>query len=409
MNIDRDALEVVLQTGGEMFDFSVFNNASLAPEIEWPTENLGQDDKPLTKEKLLELSSALMSATRNSIEPFTDSKIGFTLSGGVDSSLLLYLIKEVFPDIDITAYHTDWDFEARSELRFAKMAADFAGVPLKVVDVSPEAQIPILEEALVKSKMVSYSAIPVYMVHRVMSQDGITRAVNALGLDELFAGYTIHKRYYSRGNMHFLPHIPRLNSKKLYRGASMKWGVNKAFMLASGAPFHSTQFIKGSSIDISNIYEEKIKTGNLWLEIHRWILWAMTSNYANLISLPALANGVSVLFPYMDHDLIQKAYEYGPNAKRNKAPIRILMRDIYNFPQELSNRGADWDKIGWGGAINPYLTSKKYLQSIAPQEADPKEWFTNTGIKEYQTFPKKPSVRALHMALFLKTLELVKK
>ncbi len=407
MNVNRDALEIVLQTGGEMFDLSIFNNSNLSPDISWPDQSIGQADQPLTKEKLEELSSLLINATRNIIQPHLGKKIGFTLSGGVDSSLLLYLMKKVYPDIEVTAYHTDWKFEGRSELQFAKMAADFVDVPLKVIDVSPEAQVPYIEEALAHSKIVAYSLVPVYMAHHAMKQDDITIAVNALGLDELFAGYTIHRRYYSRGKIHFVPHIPQLTPNRLYRGASLKWGGNKTFLLANSAPNYSTRFVESSSIDLSKIYEEKIRSSDLWLEIHRWILWAMKGNYANLISHPALANGVTVLFPYMDKELMEKTHEYGPLIKKNKAPIRALMRDFYRFPPELSQRGENWDKIGWGGTISPYLASKKYLNSITPQKTSPKEWFTTKGLKEYQTFPEKPSVRALHMAMFLKTLELV--
>ena len=84
-------------------------------------------------------------------------------------------------------------------------------------------------------------------------------------------------------------------------------------------------------------------------------------------------------------------------------------RRVFNnsSSEELAKKGEEWDKIGWGGTISPYLASKKYLNSITPKKTSPKEWFTTKGLKEYQTFPEKPSVRALHMAMFLKTLELI--
>lgn len=407
MNIDRDALEIVFQAGGEMFDRRVFNSTSLSPEIKWPDENFGIDDNPMTREKLEELSSALHNAARNSVLTHIDSKIGYTLSGGVDSSLLLYLIKKEFPDADIAAYHTDWKFAERSELEFAKLAAKFADVPLKVIDVSPDAQVPYVEDGLSKSKVIAYSTIPVYMVHNAMKEDNITVAVNALGLDELFAGYIIHRRYYNRGRLHFVPNIGSLTSTKLYRGASIKWGGDKAFILADCVPTYSKRFVKDTSASLSALYDEKIKSGNLWLDIQRWILFAMIGNYANLIARPALANGVSILFPYMNHALMALTHTYGPNVKRNKAPIRTLMRDFYGFPEEIAKRGEEWDKIGWGGTIAPYVTSKDYLDAITPTQSNEEDWFTNTGLKEYQTFPEKPTVRAIHMALFLKTFELL--
>ena len=84
-------------------------------------------------------------------------------------------------------------------------------------------------------------------------------------------------------------------------------------------------------------------------------------------------------------------------------------RRVFNnsSSEELAKKGEEWDKIGWGGTIAPYVTSKDYLDAITPTQSNEEDWFTNTGLKEYQTFPEKPTVRAIHMALFLKTFELL--
>jgi asparagine synthetase B (glutamine-hydrolysing) len=407
LEVNRNALETVLQTGGEMFGQSVFNMKDQSPKIAWPLPKTEHKTPSLTSNELNELAHLLRNAAKTSLKQYENSRIGLTLSGGVDSSLLLYLLREVFPRSDITAYHTDWKYAPRSELKYAEIAASHSKTPLKVIDVSPKAQIPFIDEALSKSLTVSYTEIAVYMAFKAMAEDGVDVAVNALGLDELFAGYTVHRRFYNRSRLQFIPSNRRLMNYLPYRFISLKLGTDKAFFFSHNIPNYGTQYVSDSNVDFNEIYREKIESGDLWTNIHKWTLFAMINNFACSIIRPAEANGLDVLFPYMDHELMTKCLSYNSQAKMNKAPIRRMMRETFGFPNEITSRGEQWDKIGWGGTIAPYLTSKEYMSSIMPQHSNPEDWFTKAGLKEYRTFPDKPSVRALHMAMFLKTLELV--
>jgi asparagine synthetase B (glutamine-hydrolysing) len=407
LDVNRNALEIGLQTGGEMFGQSIFGLKDKSPEISWPKPEMKHHTPSLSSAELDELAQLLRSAAQRTLTKYENARIGLALSGGVDSSLLLYLIKDVFPNSDVTAYHTDWKYAPRSELKFAEMAADFTKTPLKMIDVSPTAQIPHIDEALSKSLTMSYTAIPVYMTFKTMADDGIDVAINALGLDELFAGYTVHRRFFKRSRLQLIPHIKRFMNLRPYRYASLKLGTGKAFFFSQNIPYSGTKYVLDSNVNFNELYSEKIESENLWTTIHNWILWAMVSNFASSMIRPADATGVDILFPYMDHELMAKSFSYNPQAKFNKAPIRLLMREAFGFPEELASRGEQWDKIGWGGTIAPYLASKEYLKSVAPSKSNPNDWFTSDGMKDYRTFPDKPSVRALHMALFLRTLELV--
>jgi len=191
MRINRTGLEHVFQFGGEMFSESVFESKSVEFDIVRSDRRVLSSQSEFSMDDYSNLSSSLLNATREKFEDRQDKKIGFLLSGGVDSSLSLYLLKKVYPDAQVTAYHTDWKTPERSEVPFAVTAAEFVGVPLKIVDTSSEAQIPFIEDALSKSLTISYSTIPVYMVFNEMLNDDIQIAVSALGLDELFAGYYI--------------------------------------------------------------------------------------------------------------------------------------------------------------------------------------------------------------------------
>jgi len=407
MRGDPNALEVVLQTGGETFGESVFDARSFSFDIAWPNNRPLETAPQLNGEELARLSDLLLKAAKRTLEPFTDKRVGFLLSGGVDSSVCLYLIKQAFPSCDVKAYHTDWGIPERSEIRYAETAAKLANVPLRVVDTSAEAQIPHIDDALSGIKTISYSAVPVYMAFRAMVEDGMDVGVNALGLDELMAGYPIHQLFYARSSLNVVPYFRRLERMRYYRAASLRWGTDKAWLLRIVAPRSSTRYVTQSTVDLGTVYEEKVKAYSLWNTIHNWLLNAMIHNFAPLMSRAAAANGLKLLFPYIDHQLMDRCLSYSPKAKVNKAPIRALMRTRFGFPEELASRGEKWgSKIGWGGTHLPYVQSRKYLDAVMPKSQSAEEWFVSPPKDLYSEIHDRQNPVAFDMALFLKILEL---
>ena len=405
MHVDRDALEIVLHLGGEMFNKRIFGTDSFFDHVYIPEKFTFPDSPALSAVELHELSDLLHAAAKESLSQHYNKKIGFTLSGGVDSSLMLYLMKKIYPDSDIVAYHTDWNYPPRSELEFARIAAKHAGVELKVVDVHPDTQAEYLEDAIIKHRLVDYGATSAYLAFQKMVEDSVDIAVNSLGLDELFASYTIHRRYYNRSRIRFLPYSNFLMSSKYYRGLSRKWGTHTAWFISGADPRPSTRFVKNSSISVVQIFNERMKGDTLWDSIHNWTLDAMLNTYGNAISLMAKAVGLDVIYPYMNRDLMKRTLSYSETAKRNKAPIRKLMRESYNFPESIASRGEKWDKLGWGGTGEPYFESKKYLDAIMPSGSAENDWFTEKAVDEYHRLQDRPTIRSLHMAIFLKILE----
>jgi hypothetical protein len=104
---------------------------------------------------------------------------------------------------------------------------------------------------------------------------------------------------------------------------------------------------------------------------------------------------------------MKQCLEYNPIVKANKAPVRYIMRNVFHFPEDIASRGERWDKIGWGGSADPYFADKDYMAAVQPRKDTSHEWFTPRGLSEYKRLNTKPTVRALLMALFLRTLELI--
>lgn len=393
--IDKNALEVVLQTGGE-----IYNPVIKTHEMTKIMLPVGSREKyPLDVTGTMELKRLLERAVSESL--LGHDKIGLLLSGGVDSSLLLHLVKRVNPDVEVIAYHTDFGVPERSEFRDAATMTDHEGVILRSIDVHSRKQIPFIEESLLMMKTISYATPSVYMAFDRMRQDGVHVAFNALGLDELMAGYTIHKRYFNRNKyLKFFPSIGTTN--KPLRYLMHKFGNDKAFMLSNILVDPPTRLVKDAELD-TNAFYESVNTSSLWDTIQRWTYVSMRDNFATLTRRGAEAQGVKVIYPYMDYKLMKYCHSIEPEDKLNKAPIRWLMRSIYNIPEQIVRKGEDWDKIGWGGTPLPYFEDANYMDAISTNRNALEDWFTKRAISRH-----KGSNRVfLQMLLFTKLLEIL--
>ena len=116
-------------------------------------------------------------------------RVGVWLSGGIDSSTLLYLTCEILGPEKVRAYSVN--FGDQNEVERAKLIADMCHVRFVIEEMTAEDSIQLTEETVL------YQRGPVDTTHvvfasKLCSQDGTTRILSALGLDELQAGYPEH-------------------------------------------------------------------------------------------------------------------------------------------------------------------------------------------------------------------------
>jgi asparagine synthetase B (glutamine-hydrolysing) len=394
VEVDRDALELVLQTGGEVKK-PLFRNTELYNTDQMRGLVLGKYMHGLDYDELRQhLELAVIDAIGDK------EKVALLLSGGVDSSLLGRLIRDTCPDTDITAYHTVFGVPERDEFHFAEAAAKHIGVPMKIIHCEPLAQIPIILEALRKVKTPSYSVGTVYKAMKAIELDGFDVVVNALGLDELMAGYTSHRRFFQR---RWLPTILpfRKTSSSTYRKLSIMLGNTKAFVLNLMLLYPSLNLVKDSSVDPNELYG-MMKENNTWNTLQRMTLNAMIDHFATLMWRGAEACNVEIIFPYINKDLMSYCLNLHPSVKINKAPIRHLMRTVYKMPEINCANGEQWNKIGWGGVYEPYFDCENFLKAIdVPDFKDFHEYFN----KDYDLVAGRNRV-SLQVSLFLKILEL---
>lgn len=118
-------------------------------------------------------------------------RIGIWVSGGIDSSVLLYLTSEIVGPEKVRAYSLT--FGERDESEYAKRIADWCNVKLVIKEMTPEDSIKLTREAVLLTRA-PIDSTQVLFISKLCAHDGTSKVFSALGLDELLGGYLQHVR-----------------------------------------------------------------------------------------------------------------------------------------------------------------------------------------------------------------------
>lgn len=357
--LNYDALEMTFQTGHENLG-SMFGGGE---QIYEPGFNFLDDYVSIDSN---ELKERIEKAIYRSIVPYKDKKIGVLLSGGVDSTLTLYLIKKLFPDTEVVGYNAYNVGDASSdERRFAKIASDFVGTPLKVINFTPKYELGHLQEAIKRCNSIRDGLVWCYAVTKEMHDDGMDVIVVSHGVDSLLANCGQHEKYFKRKIKLF----PLVNTKYKYlRYASILFGTDKAWFVNMIALNPGKRYIRGSKLDFSKWYEG-FKERTLWNTINKWLFGEVVVNQTLLHGPLAESFGMVSVFPYMDEEFVNYCINLKPDEIYNKIPLRNLMQEDYKIPANICLRGLDWDhglsgKMGGAPKSSYYIKEPGYYQQL---------------------------------------------
>ena len=139
------------------------------------------------------IEKLICNSIEKKLENFHDKKISIALSGGVDSTLVLSLIRKVFPDIDIEAISIKFADSVDETIDAAKIADTFNA---EHHVVSLDNYLSELPKAISMIKMPFWDLHWYYVVKESRNLSKIL--ISGDGGDELFGGYTFrYKKFLS--------------------------------------------------------------------------------------------------------------------------------------------------------------------------------------------------------------------
>lgn len=320
----------------------------------------------------------LYDVTKKILKKYKDKKVGFPLSGGIDSTTMLFIANEVNKNenlnLKITAYNQVFDF--RDESMFAQKIADETDIELKILKQTTEMNLNEFEEMLKIFPDPIMGNAHIYTLSKTMKKDGNECFISALGGDECWGGYPSHRIFHNnmfskhiytaqnlrtkllrigltpvskdvlwmRYNSRFKASIPFLNPKK-YSKATKAIGKNLiSYLKNTRYLWHYYDYID-SKTTIHNKGKLSLWDANEYLTFEK-----CHKLYKHQINSLGVIAGLEVLFPFLEKEYVKYSLSIDKVYKiRNgisKYGMREMMKD--KLPKDLLMRGAFGDKYGWG-------------------------------------------------------------
>ena len=297
----------------------------------------------------------------------SDAPIGLFLSGGLDSTLILSLIKDLGIPKNFQTYTASFKSKSFDESKDAQFVANYFGVKNKKVLISPYDIPDIFEEVVYKSdNLIANPAIfPNFILSKVASQD-IKVALNGGGGDELFFGYETFKADFLSEFFTFLPQgilnitkstiklLPTSHKKLNFKYKSLKFldGISLDRLRR-----HYSWRVILSELDKEKLFPNFLKNYDAFSEyekaynefegddIYEMFAYADMKVWWQCMGLyqgdsMSMANSLELRMPFMDYDLINTISKIPRHLKFKNGNLKMLYKNICSnyLPNKILNR-----------------------------------------------------------------------
>ena len=189
------------------------------------------------------MNKQLLDEMENAVkEAIIDKKIGIAFSGGVDSTLLAKLVKDMGYDVHLLTI----GFQDSHDINFAKEVNQILNFPHSISEIDPEKFKEISQKInqTIKSDNLSWNenSIAFYYVAELAQKNGLKTVVTANGIDELFCGYNSYREAIEKGE----DEVVKMMNDKLKNEGEMMVAINQVtaeFGVTMVQPLLSQSFV----------------------------------------------------------------------------------------------------------------------------------------------------------------------
>ncbi len=344
-----------------------------------------------------------------------DVPVGAFLSGGVDSSAICHFAAKALDrklqcfTIELQGSETE---DMAGDLHFAKLMAKRLGVPLEVVQVTPDIvhDLPRMLFALDEPQADPAPVNALYIAERARAMN-IKVLLSGAGGDDVFSGYRRHYALLQERLWSWLPSsgrsLLRNATAALPQGSQFTRRIAKAFGYAhlpaierlisyffwikpqqSLALFNPDIRVKLATSDIAAPLRATLADGiagseplnqMLYLE-QKYFLLDHNFNYTDKTSMAA---GVEVRVPFLDPDLVAFANRLPPNWKYHGREGKWILKKALEgvLPHDVLYRA----KTGFGAPLRAWLRGplKPFVEEmLSPSTINRRGIFDSTAVQK---------------------------
>lgn len=314
-----------------------------------------------------------------------DVPVGAFLSGGLDSSAVVAMAREISSDIECFTIDTGTaqDAGATDDLPYARQVAKHLGVRLHEIKVDSSRMAAGLERMVVQldEPLADPAPLNVLYISQLARAHGVKVLLSGAGGDDLFTGYRRHRALMLERYWAWLPEAVRQGlhsaSSRVSQGGAMGRRLAKAFahaglpaeqrlasyflwtdpsrVLGLFAPEHRAALANEVMTAPLDDYLRSLPSGlpalqrMLALE-QRFFLADHNLLYTDKMSM---AVGVEVRVPFLDNDLVRLANSLPPELKQRGAEGKWVLKKAMEpyLPHNVIYR----PKTGFGAPLRHWL------------------------------------------------------
>lgn len=339
------------------------------------------------KVKLDQLVNDINDQIKESVDyhRISDVKVGAFLSGGVDSS---YIVSILRPD---TTYSVGFDYKKFNETNYAKELSDMLKIKNKRQLITADEFFDALDKVQYYSDEphANLSAVPLYYLSKLARED-VKVVLSGEGADELYGGY---ESYYTSSVFNtYQKVIPfKIRNKVKNFALKKKYFKGQQFLIKAGSKledYYIGQAFIFNDEEANNILTDKYKTDISFKDITR-PYFEKVKNQDDIVKkqyidmnlwLPkdillkadkmTMANSLELRVPFLDKKVFEHSLNIPNKFKSRKAALRKASE--LSVPEEWAKR----EKKGFPVPFSLWIKEEKYYKIV-------KEEFENEYVKEF--------------------------
>ncbi|MCD8510367.1 MAG: asparagine synthase (glutamine-hydrolyzing) [Bacillus sp. (in: Bacteria)] len=367
---------------GENLSIHCYWKPEFLPKQDFSTKAVNFLLAPFKRKAMLQEKTAIQTEIRetlmNSVKRHmrSDVPVGAFLSGGIDSSAIVAMARQLHPDLN--TFTAEFDREGYSEGDVAEETAKALDVNHRRVKISVEDVMNEFPKIVwhMDEPVADPAAIPLYFVAQEASKH-VTVVLSGEGADELFGGYNIYREPQSLSMFKGIPTAMKPMVKNLaerlpmgMRGRSFLIrgctpieerfvGNAKIFLdeekdriLVPGSPHWKTNDIVKALYEEAKNYDDVTKMQ--YVDMHTWLRGDILVKADKM----TMAHSLELRVPFLDRDVFDIAAKiplHGKiRGKQTKVWLRESLADV--VPAHVLHR----KKLGFPVPIRIWLKDEMY-------------------------------------------------
>ncbi len=336
------------------------NNLSVKETEYWNPEF---SDKKINETKLVsETDELLFNSVKQHLR--ADVPVGSFLSGGYDSSALVYYMNRL--GYKFNTFSIGFENWKNSEHHFAKIVADhFEAENEAVIADEKSLDLTAVMPEVYDEPFADISVIPTYMVSQ-LARKKVKAVLSGEGADEIFGGYTWQKDFFALNQNRNLKEKIKYFFKPYdtvnYYAQSMAMGI---FGHNELKEMFQSEFHQHIPEDIYWFYRKHFQKKLSPLKSIQYMDMKcfMGEMVLTKIDRASMFHSLEVRVPFLDHHLYEMIFSLDENCYFNHAITKMPLHEILknHLPAKILNR----QKQGFAGPNDYYANIEWYKKTLA--------------------------------------------